>query len=687
MQGSPFLSTLALAAGLVIQPAVPAAGSTTLPVAAATSLRTGIDRAGVDPAVRAQDDFFRYVNGRWLASTSLPPDKARLGSFDKIHDAIQDQLRGLVEHPPAGSPAADARRITDLYRSFTDEAAAERAGLAPLATELSAIDAVASPAQLPAAMGRLARLGVAAPIRFDIAQDARDARRYVPDFTQSGLGLPDRDYYLVEGDARFAQARAAYLSYLAKLLELSGGRDGAAAMAAQIVAFETTLARGQWTRVQNRDPVRTYNRYELAALQPLAPGFDWSAYLSASGLAGKSSDFLVDQPSYLAVFAAQLTDTPLPVWKAYLRTHLLSSYAPYLSKAFVDARFAYVGNTLSGTTENLPRWKRGLVLLEVSEGEALGRLYVDKYFPAGSKARVEKIVANLLAAYRVSIDSLDWMSPATKKEAQAKLATFAPKIGYPKRWRDYGKLVIRADDLIGNVERARAFEYDRDLAKLGQPVDRDEWGMTPQQVNAYYNPSMNEIVFPAAVLQPPFFDPAADDAANYGAIGAIIGHEISHGFDDQGSQFDGTGNLRVWWTAEDRERFAAKTKALVAQYSAFSPLPGYAVNGELTLGENIADNSGVEIAYKAYHLSLAGKPAPVIGGTTGDERFFFGFAQAFRGKTRDAALLTQIKSDPHSPEEFRVNGVVRNHPAFYDTFHVKPGDGMYLPPDKRVSIW
>ncbi|MEO7057698.1 MAG: M13-type metalloendopeptidase [Caldimonas sp.] len=686
MRGSLLLASMVLAAGLAFPPAV-LAGPTPPTAAPATALRTGIDRADIDPAVRAQDDFFRHVNGRWLASTPLPADKARLGSFDKIHDEVQEQLRRLVEQPPAGDTGGDARRITDLYRSFVDEAAVEKAGLGPLAPELAAIDAIASPSQLPAAMGRLARLGVDSPIRFDITPDARDARRYVPDFTQSGLGLPDRDYYLVEGDARFAQARAAYLEYLTKLLELSGRRDGAAALATQIITLETTLARAQWTRVQNRDPVRTYNRYERAALQPLAPGFDWSAYLDASGLAGKSADFLVDQPSYLATFAAQLTATPLPVWKAYLRTRLLSSYAPYLNQAFVDARFAYVGNTLSGTTANQPRWKRGLALLEVSEGEALGRRYVDTYFPAESKARVEKIVANLLAAYRASIDSLDWMSPATKKEAQAKLATLVPKIGYPKRWRDYGKLVIRADDLIGNVERARAFEYDRDLAKLGQPVDRDEWHMTPQTVNAYYNPLMNEIVFPAAVLQPPFFDPAADDAVNYGAIGAIIGHEISHGFDDQGSQFDGAGNLRVWWTAEDRKRFSAKTKALVAQYSAFSPLPGYTVNGELTLGENIADNSGVEIAYKAYHLSLGGKTAPIIDGTTGDERFFYGFAQAFRGKTRDAALLTQIKSDPHSPEEFRVNGVVRNHPAFYATFHVKPGDGMYLPPGKRVSIW
>ena len=658
-------------------------GALPLVAAAAPALRAGVDTAAVDASVRPQDDFFRHVNGTWLKTTPIPADEAYRGSFNTLHDKVQDELRGLVERPPEG---ADGRRIADLYASFANEAAIEQAGLAPVAPELAAIDAIASTSQLAAEMGRLTRLGVRTPIEFDIEQDSRRAERYVPAMGQSGLGLPDREYYLVD-DARFLQARAAYIAYLVRLLELSGRGPGSAAAAERIVALETALARGQWTLVANRDPVKTYNRFEIAALAPLAPGFDWPAYLGALGVTGKATDVLFAQPDYLAVFAAQLQQTPLSVWKDYFRVRLLHSYAPYLGKDFVDARFAYVGTALSGTTEELPRWKRGVALVEASQGEALGKLYVEKYFPRQSKVRMEKIVANLMAAYKRSIASLDWMSPATRKEAQAKLATFAPKIGYPERWRDYGKLVIRSDDLVGNVERARAFEYDRNLAKLGGPVDRDEWGMTPQQVNAYYNPLLNEIVFPASVLQPPFFDPAADDAVNYGAIGAIIGHEISHGFDDSGSQFDGTGNLREWWTAADRERFAAKTKALVAQYSAFSPLPGYNIDGELTLGENIADNSGVEIAYKAYHLSLGGKTAPVIDGTTGDERFFFGFAQAFRGKARDAAMLTQIKSDPHSPDEFRVNGVVRNHPAFYRTFKVKPGDALYLPPDKRVSIW
>ena len=648
---------------------------------------SGIDRAAGDPSVRAQDDFFRRVNGGWLKTAEFPADKAYLGSFEALHDKIQVELRALVEKAVRTHSNGDEARIADLYESFVDEAAVERAGIAPLAGELAVIDALQSPSQLPAVMGRMTRLGVGMPLRMDIDQDSRDARRYVPQIGQAGLGLPDRDYYLVADDAKFRDARSSYLAYLTRLLELSRAPGDAAASARAVLGLETALAQGQWARVDTRDPVKAYTRVDLAALAALAPGFDWPPWLAATGLAGRTGDVVVRQPSYLATVAAQLSATPLSVWKAYLRTHVLGSYASFLARDFVDARFAYVGTTLSGTTENLPRWKRAVGFVEESAGESLGKLYVDAYFPPASKARMEKLVANLLAAYRDSIDAIDWMSPATKQEAQAKLATFAPKIGYPKRWIDYGALETRKGDLIGNVRRAREFAYARDLAKLGKPVDRDEWFITPQTVNAYYNASLNEIVFPASVLQPPFFDPGADDAVNYGAIGAIIGHEISHGFDDEGSQFDGTGNLRVWWTDEDRRRFEAKTRILVAQYSAFSPFAGYHVNGELTLGENIADNAGLEIAYKAYHRSLAGKPAPVIDGTSGDERFFYGFAQAFRGKARDAVLLTQIKSDPHSPDEFRVNGTVRNHPAFYATFAVKPGDPMYLPPEQRVSIW
>ena len=648
---------------------------------------SGVDLASFDLSVRPQDDFFRSVNGGWLKRTEFPADKAYVGSFDVINEKIQGELRALVEAAASAPKNADARRIGVLYASFMDEAAVEKAGLAPLADELAAIDKVASPSQIATAMGHLSTLAIGMPIAVEVGQDARKAERYVPQISQGGLGLPDRDYFLVADDAKFKVARQQYVVYMARLLQLSRAPGDATASAAAVLALETALAKAQRTQVENRDPVKTYNRVELAGLAPLAPGFDWPAWLAATGVAGKSGDVIVAQPSYLADMAAQVSATPLPVWRAYLRVRLLNGYARYLGKDFVDARFAFVGATLSGTSENLPRWKRGIGLVEGSVGESLGKLYVDAYFPPDSKVRMERLVANLLAACRESIDAIDWMSPATKKEAQAKLATFAPKIGYPKRWLDYSAIEIRPGDLVGNVTRARAFEFKRGLDKLGKPIDRDEWGLTPQTVNAYYNPLLNEVVFPASVLQPPFFDPTADDAINYGAIGAIIGHEISHGFDDEGSQFDGTGNLREWWTAEDRARFDAKTKVLVAQYSAFSPFAGYNVNGELTLGENIADNAGVEIAYKAYRRSLGGRPAPVIDGKTGDERFFYGFAQAFRGKVRDAALLAQIKSDPHSPDEFRVNGVLRNHDPFYKTFGLKPGDALYLPREKRVSIW
>ena len=668
------LSTLACAAAL-------AACATVGPP------RPGIDLAGGDASVRPQDDLYRRVNGTWLKTVEMPADKSYIGLWEEISERILGQLREIVDGAAGQRNDADARRIADLYASFMDEAAVERAGLAPLASELAAIDAIASTAELARAIGRLDRLGVDVPLDVSVDQDARDAQRYVPILTQGGLGLPDRDYYLVADDARFAAARTSYATYLAALLRLSSTPGDAGATAAAVIALEAALARGQWTRVENRDPVKTYNKTEVAALVALAPGFDWQSWLAATAIAGKSSDVIVAQPGYLATVSTQLAATPLTTWRAYLRTHLLHSYAPYLGKDFVAARFAFTGTALAGATENQPRWKRGIALVDTEIGESLGKLYVEKHFPPESKERSEKLVANLLAACRESIDANDWMGPATKREAQAKLALFAPKIGYPKRWIDYGALEIRKDDLVGNVERAREFEWNRNVTKLGKPVDRGEWFMTPQTVNAYYNAPLNEIVFPASVLQPPLFDPRADDAANYGAIGATIGHEISHGFDDEGSQYDGTGNLRVWWTEEDRNRFDAKTKTLVAQYSAFSPIPGYHLNGELTLGENIADNAGLEIAYKAYHRSLGGREAPVIDGMTGDERFFYAYAQSYRSKVRESLLLTWIESDPHSPDEFRVTGVVRNHPAFYSTFGVKPGDRMYLPPEQRVSLW
>ena len=648
---------------------------------------SGLAASDFDAKVRAQDDLFRHVNGEWLKKTEIPADRASVGAFEQIHETIQPQLRGLIEEAAAkDSSDAQARKIGDLYASFMDEAALEKLGAAPVAAELAAIDAVSDRKELAALMARAIRSGIGMPLDVSIHQDAKDSTRYIADASQSGLGLPDRDYYLQLDDARFKEVRAKYQDFIAKMLALGGAKDTEAS-AREVLALETELARAQWTRVENRDPVKTYNRVELAALPKLAPGFDWDGFLREAGLAGKIDYLVVSQPSYVTGLAQLLESQPLSAWKAYAKLRVLNAYAPYLSKDFVDTRFAFVGTVLRGTPENLPRWKRGVTLVEGSLGEGLGKLYVAQYFPPESKARMEELVANLLTAYKQSIDKLDWMSPATKKQAQIKLAKFTPKIGYPKRWIDYSALEIKRDDLAGNVRRAREFEVNRQLAKLGRAIDRDEWLMTPQTVNAYYNPELNEIVFPASILQPPFFDAKADDAVNYGGIGAVIGHEISHGFDDQGSQYDGDGNLRDWWTKQDRARFDAKTKVLVKQYGAFEPVPGYPVNGELTLGENIADNAGLAIAYKAYKLSLHGKPAPVIDGMSGDERFFYGFAQVWRGKMRDAALIQQLKSDPHAPDEIRANGTVRNHPGFYSTFKLKPGDAMYLPPSGRVTLW
>ena len=649
--------------------------------------RTGIDRTLMDPAVRPPDDLFRYANRRWLKDAAMPADRAYIGGLDDISRSTRLHLKALVEETAAQRGSnAEAAQIADLYASFMDENTLDKLGAKPLADELAAIRAITERKQLGATLAQLVRLGANAPLRAAIGQDDRDSSRYVPSFWQGGLGLPNRDYYLQEAEPRFREARTKYLEYMTRLLTLAGERD-AEASARAVLAFETELARAQWSEVENRDPIKLYNRTLLAELPGLAPALDWESFIATVGLAGKTPDVLVGQPSYVRGLNGLVQTTPLEVWKAYAMLRLLHQYAPYLGKDFSTARFAFSGTALQGSTEEMPRWERGVRLIDGSLGEALGRRYVARHFPPAAKARIEAMVANLLEAYRQSITTREWMGAATRREALAKLATFRAKVGYPQRWIDYGALKIARDDLVGNVRRAHAFAWGRDLAKLGKPIDRDEWGMTPQTVNAYYDASLNEIVFAAAILQPPSFDAGADDAANYGAIGAVIGHEISHGFDDQGSQYDGAGNLRDWWTKEDKERFATRTAALVEQYSAFSPLPGQKLNGELTLGENIADNSGLEIAYKAWRASLGGKEAAVIDGLSGDARFFLGWAQQWRSKVRDAAMLQQIKSDPHSPDEFRVNGVVRNHPAFYDAFGVKPGDAMYLAPSARVSIW
>jgi len=651
-------------------------------------LSAGVATEYIDPSVRAQDDFFTYLNGKWIKSTEIPADKSSWGSFAKLRDDTQPILRAIIEKAAASKAAAgtDSQRIGDFYASFMNEPQLEQLGLTPLNAELAKIAAIKDKSELPAVLAHLGQLGVTVPFDFGIHQDAKDSTKYVADIGQGGLGMPDRDYYLKADDKKLADARAKYEIHVAKMLTLAGAKD-AAAKAKAIVAFETELAKVQWSKVENRDPVKTYNKVMLADMAKMAPGFNWQAWLDAAAIAPKTTYVIVSQPSYLKSFTGVAEQTSLDTWKAYLQLHLIEGYASYLSKAFVDERFSFYGTTLSGVTEMEPRWKRGVGAVERSLGETVGKLYVEQNFPAERKARMEALVKNLLAAYKDSINKLDWMSPATKKEAQAKLAKFTPKIGYPNKWKDYSALTVSRDDLVGNVMRSRVVESNRELNKLGKPIDRDEWGMTPQTVNAYYNPELNEIVFPASILQPPFFDANADDAVNYGGIGAVIGHEISHGFDDQGAQYDGDGNLRDWWTAADHTNFAAKTKMLVNQYNGYSPLPGYNVNGELTLGENIADNSGLAIAYKAYQISLKGKKAPVINGLTGDQRFYMGWGQVWRVKMREAQQVVQVKTDPHSPGQFRANGTLMNQPAFYSAFGVKQGDKMYLAPNERVIIW
>jgi predicted metalloendopeptidase len=652
------------------------------------TLSAGIATQYIESSVRPQDDFFEYLNGKWLKTVEIPSDKSSWGSFMELRENTLPQLRGIIENVASKNAAkgTDEQRIGDFYASFMDEARLEQLGATPLKGELDKIAALKDKSELPAVLARLGKIGVGVPFDFGIHQDNKDSTKYVADIGQGGLGMPDRDYYLKADDAKLAATKAKYQEHVQKMLAMAGDQN-AAANAKAIVDFETEIAKVQWTKVELRDPIKAYNKVNLVDMDKVAPGFDWKTWLDTTGLSAKSTYVIVGQPTYLKAFIDVSNKTSLDTWKAYLSLHLIESYGSFLSKNFVDERFDFYGRTLSGVKEMEPRWKRGVGAVERAQGESLGKLYVAQYFPAERKARMEALVKNLLAAYKQSIDKLDWMSPATKKEAQAKLAKFTPKIGYPNKWKDYSKLVVSRDDLVGNVMRSRVVEADREINKLGKPIDRDEWGMTPQTINAYYNPEMNEIVFPAAILQPPFFDANADDAVNYGGIGAVIGHEISHGFDDQGAQYDGNGNLRDWWTAADHKNFKAKTTALVNQYNAFEPLPGYHVNGELTLGENIADNSGLAIAYKAYHISLKGKKAPVIDGLTGEQRLYAGWAQVWRSKMREQQQIVQVKTDPHSPGQYRANGTLRNQPGFYEAFKVKQGDKMYLAPTERVIIW
>lgn len=660
------------------------------------TVRSGIDLAHVHSDVRPQDDLFGHVNGRWLAEYQMPGDRATDGAFRLLYDRAEEQVRELITQaasPGAPDSSTDEQRIGDLYASFLDEETVERRGLQPLLDELARIDAVADPTALAAVVGALQRTGVGGGVGLYIDTDSKNSTRYLVHVSQSGLGLPDESYYR---DDQHASILGAYPGHIARMFTLVYGEEYAGeweSTAAKIVALESKIAAAHWDVVKRRDADLTYNLRTFAELTAEAPGFDWSGWITALGSGpDAAAELVVRQPDYLTTFAALWTGESLDDWKWWLRWRLIHARAAVLTRALVEEDFAFYGRTLSGTEQIRERWKRAVSLVEGLMGDAVGRLYVERHFPPDAKARMDILVANLREAYRVSINDLDWMTPETRTKALAKLNKFTPKIGYPAKWRDYSALAVNRDDLYGNVIRGTEVAFDREIAKLGGPVDRDEWFMTPQTVNAYYNPGMNEIVFPAAILQPPFFDAEADDAANYGGIGAVIGHEIGHGFDDQGAKYDGDGNLVDWWTDEDRTEFGSRTKKLIEQYDSYVPRELEArgdrhVNGAFTVGENIGDLGGLSIALLAYQLSLGGKEAPVIDGLTGVQRVLFGWAQVWRTKSREAEAVRRLATDPHSPPEFRCNGVVRNIDAFYDAFEVDETDQLYLEPQQRVRIW
>ncbi len=639
----------------------------------------GFDTQGMDKTVKPGDDFYAFANGSWTKATPIPADRSNYGMFTVLDELSMSRSRAILDKA-AERPGS---RIGDLYASFMDEKAVEAAGITPLKPMLDSIASLPDKSAVAAKMGDLVRQGISSPFAAYVDQDDKNPDAYIAMLRQGGLGMPDRDYYLKD-DAALTKTRGEYQAYLARLLSLAGEQQ-AEERAARIVAFEADLARVHWTKVDSRDSTKTYNKWSRADFDAKAAGFDWDAYLKAAGL-DQQQQFLVGQPSAFAGTAKAVEAAPLGVLKDYLLVTALNAYAPYLSKAFVDAEFGFNQTVLSGTPENSDRWKRGVTLVKNLVGEDLGQEYVKLHFTPETKAAADELVRNVIAAMGRRIDALSWMSPETKVKARAKLAAFTPKIGYPSKWRDYSALKIDRSDLVGNAMRGNAFEWQHNLDKLGKPIDRTEWHMTPMEINAYANFGMNEIVFPAAILQPPFFDPNADPAINYGGIGAVIGHEISHHFDDQGAKYDMHGRLSDWWTEEDVKKFAALTDRIVKQYDAYEPLPGLHVQGALTQGENIADLAGLTVAHEAYLMSLGGKPAPVIDGYTGDQRFYLGWAQVWRRSYREANLRQRLLTDPHSPSIQRA-WVVRNLDPFYSAYKVQPGERLYLSPQDRVRIW
>ena len=656
-----------------------------------SGIDSGIDAKGIDATLRPQDNLFLFANGEWLKHTPIPSDKSNYGSFSILQDEAEANIREIIAEAASSnsSQGSNAQKIGDFFCSYMDEATLDQRGLEPLREELAKIDQLASKQQIIEHFGTLQSLGVNTPIGFYVDQDDKNSTQYLVAVIQSGTSLPDRDYYLKE-DEKYESARDALKRYVVKIFELSDLENGAGAAEA-ILALEMRLAEAHWTRTELRDADNRYNKFTLAKLLEQTPGIDWESFFNAAEV-GQIEEVNVTTPSFFISLNDIMAETPVEVWQQYLKLQLLSSYASGLPKAFVDARFDLYGKELSGTPELKPRWKRAVSALAGGRGfgvlgDAVGQIYVEKHYPSEAQQRMAELVDNLMRSYQESIKDLTWMTPATKAKALEKLAKITTKIGYTEKWRDYSKLEIRADDLAGNLMRSARVEYQRMIDKLGEPVDRAEWHMTPQTINAYYNPSMNEIVFPAAILQPPFFNVAADDAVNYGSIGAVIGHEISHAFDDQGSKFDAEGNLNNWWTDEDRAAFAKLTSQLVDQFEQYTPLKGKNVNGQLTLGENIADLSGMSIAYKAYLYSLSGTQAAILDGWTGPQRFFLGWAQSWRRKYRDAEMTNRLLTDPHSPSEYRAYGPCTNFDPFYEAFEVKLGDQLYRDPEQRIRIW
>lgn len=653
----------------------------------AKALTSGIELANMDVNVRPQDDFYRYVNGQWIARTEIPADKSNYGSFTQLADDAQVKLRAIIDRTAAlknTKPGSDEQKLGDFFNSFMNETLTEQLGYKPLEGLLGEVKSLNSHSDVTKMFGKLYRLGVTTPFGWYVNNDAKDATQYIVYIGQSGLGLPDRDYYLKE-DEKFKGIRADYEKYITTLLGLIEHKDPAAA-AKRIVALETEMATSHWTRVENRDPVKRYNKMSTSDLDSQLGSFNWTDYSNEAGLQ-KAKQLVVGQPSFMEAFGKTFSATDLSVWQEYITYHVVKDHASYLSKAFADTQFDFYSKRLRGVEEQQPRWKRAVDMTGTVVGEVLGKLYVKENFPPQAKARMEQLVKNLIKAYDKRIDGLEWMSAETKVAAKEKLGKFTYKIGYPDKWKDYAALDIKADDLIGNLMRYSTWSINQQTERLGGPIDKTLWFMTPQRVNAYYNPVMNEIVFPAAILQPPFFNMEADDAVNYGGIGAVIGHELGHGFDDSGAQYDGNGNLNNWWSESDGAEFTKRGDQFVAQFDKFKPFDDANVNGRLTLGENIGDLGGLTVAYEAYNMSLNGTASSEIDGFTGEQRFFMGWAQVWRRNYREEALRQRLMTDSHSPSEYRVNGILWNMPEFYQAFDVKAGDKLYLATDDRIKIW